>query len=133
VVVHGQLAGLLDLVPGIDAGSGEIEKTEARIAEEAGVDPEEVIVDVPPRPEIQETTSRVVVGGEVRSLGEQSALVEALRAANREQWRLGVYAPRSLTDPVGHAAERMLDLDTDGRLISKRRGRYVPLDEFEGS
>jgi HD superfamily phosphohydrolase len=115
----------------IDAGHGEIREVEGEIAGEAGVDPEAVIVDVPPRPAMQETTSRVVVGGEVRTLGEQSALVEALRAAHREQWRLGVYAPGSLTDPVGHAAERVLDLDTDGRLISARRGRYVPLDEFE--
>ncbi|MFB6296142.1 MAG: HD domain-containing protein, partial [Halobacteriales archaeon] len=123
----------MDDVPGrlIEAESDEIRDIEAGIAEEAGVDPEGVIVDVPPRPEMQETTSRVVVGGEIRALDEQSALVEALRAANREQWRLGVYAPESLTEPVGHAAERVLGLDTDGRLISERRGRYVPLDEFE--
>ncbi len=118
-----------DLV-GID--HGDVRTFEAEIATAAGVDPGDVILDAPPRPAMRETTSRVVVGGEVRPLGEQSALVEALRAAQREQWRLGVYAPPEVIEPVGRAAETVLGLETNGRLVSERRGRYVPLDEFDG-
>ena len=124
----------MDDVPAdlIGADHDDVRALEADIASEAGVDPGEVIVDVPPRPAMRETTSRVVVGGEVRPLSEQSALVEALRAAQREQWRMGTYAPPNLTEPVGRAAERVLGLETDGRLVSRRRGQYVPLDEFDG-
>jgi len=124
----------MDDVPAdlIGADHDDVRALEADIASEAGVDPGEVIVDVPPRPAMRETTSRVVVGGEVRPLSEQSALVEALRAAQHEQWRMGTYAPPNLTEPVGRAAERVLGLETDGRLVSRRRGQYVPLDEFDG-
>jgi HD superfamily phosphohydrolase len=114
----------------IGAGHGDVRAFEADVATTAGVDPGSVIVDVPPRPAMRETTSRVVVGGDVRPLAEQSALVEALRAAQREQWRLGVYAPREAIEPVGRAAEAVLGLETNGRLVSERRGRHVPLDEF---
>jgi len=117
----------------IDADHDAVREVERAVAEAADVDPERVVVDVPPRPAMRETTSRVVAGGEVRRLDEQSALVEALRAAQREQWRMGVYAPRTLTEPVGRAAERVLGLETDGRLVSERRGQYVTLDEFEES
>ena len=103
---------------------------ETDIAAAAGADPGAVIIDAPPPPAMRETTSRVVVGGEVRPLGDQSALVEALRAAHREQWRLGVYAPPGLLESVGRGAETVLGLETDGRLVSEHRGRHVTLSEF---
>ena len=115
----------------LDADHDEVESLEAAIADDAGVDAEAVVLDVPPRPSMRESDARVVVGGEVRRLAEQSALVDALRAAQREQWRLGVYTTAALVEPVGHAAERTLGLSTDGRRIDERTGRFVPLDEFE--
>jgi HD superfamily phosphohydrolase len=129
--VWAEMADVPEDLIGIEATA--LRDLEAEIASTSGVETESVIVDVPPRPAMQETTSRVVVGSEIRPLGEQSALVEALRAAQREQWRLGVYAPIELVEPVGRAAERVLGLETNGRLVSERRGRYVPLDEFEES
>ncbi|MFB6133422.1 MAG: HD domain-containing protein [Halanaeroarchaeum sp.] len=115
----------------VEADHDGVREFEAEIAADAGIGGERVIVDVQAEPAMQETTTRVVVGGDVRRLDQQSALVEALRRAQRGQWRLGVYTTADLTERVGHAAERVLGLDTDGRLVSERRGRYVPLDEFE--
>ncbi len=106
---------------------------EADVAEAAGVDPETVVLDVPAEPTMPESSARVVANGEVRRLDEQSALVEALRAAGRQQWRLGVYTTAEQVEAVGHAAERTLGLETAGRLVAERAGRYVPLDEFGGS
>jgi HD superfamily phosphohydrolase len=126
--VWAEMGDVPEDMPGSD--HEDIRTFEAEIATAAGVDPEAVIIDAPPGPVMRETTSRVVVGGEVRPLGEQSALVEALRAAGREQWRLGVYAPPEAVDPVGHAAETVLGLETDGRLVSEHRGQYVSLSEF---
>jgi hypothetical protein len=77
-----------------------------------------------------ESTSRVVVNGEVRRLGTQSGLVEALREAQVEQWRLGVYAPEGETDRVGQATESVLGLDLDSLVVDVRKGVHRRLDQF---
>ena len=101
------------------------------IADEAGVDREHVLLDVPPEPSMRESTAQVTVNGEVRRLERQSPLVSALRTAQHNQWRLGVYAPAPATDRVGRAAADVLGLDPDG-LVSEVRGAMpTTLDEFE--
>jgi len=117
----------------VGASHRAVRAAEVEVAEAAGVDPEAVVLDVPAEPSMPESSTRVVVNGEVRRLEEQSALVEALRDAQAQQWRFGVYAPAALVEAVGHAAERTLGLETGGRLVAERVGRYVPLDEFGGS
>jgi len=104
---------------------------EETIADEANVDSDAVILDIPPEPSMTESSSRVLVNGEVRRLGEQSTLVNAIRAAQRDQWRLGVYAPESESERVGAAAIRELGLDLDGaRVRDVRPGIHATLDEF---
>ncbi|MFB6309885.1 MAG: HD domain-containing protein [Salinirussus sp.] len=114
------------------ADHGAIRDLEADIAADAGVEPAAVSLDIPHEPSIPETTSRVVVNGEVRQLGEQSTLVSALRAAGRDQWRLGVYAPAEHSDRVGNAAIRTLGLDLSGALVRDvRPGINATLEDFE--
>ncbi|PSQ90464.1 MAG: phosphohydrolase, partial [Bacteroidetes bacterium QH_2_63_10] len=75
---------------------------------------------------------RVMVNGEVRRLAEQSTLVNALRAAQRDQWRLGVYAPAESSDRVGDAAIRTLGFDLEGALVRDvRPGINATLSDFE--
>ncbi|WP_299233523.1 HD domain-containing protein [Natronomonas sp.] len=114
----------------VDADHGTVREYEREIAARASVDPEAVVLDVPPRPRMQESTSRVVVNGEVRPLGSQSTLVAALRRVNDEQWRLGVYAPEPKADRVGRAAEAVLGLDLDALVVDVRKGVNATLDEF---
>jgi HD superfamily phosphohydrolase len=118
----------------IEADHDAIREYEDDIAADAGVESESVIIDVLGRPSMTESSTRVIVNGEIRRLGQQSALVSALRHVQREQWRLGVYAPAEHTDAVGHAAERVLGLETDGALVSEVRspGQRTTLDEFGG-
>ncbi len=123
----------LDATPDavIDADHRDVREYERQIADRAGVPPREVVVDVPSRPSMRESSSRVVVTGEVRSLQEQSPLVEALREVGRTQWRLGVYAPAAATDEVGRAAAEELGLEIEGALVSEaRQGLHATLDEF---
>ncbi|NHN59325.1 MULTISPECIES: HD domain-containing protein [Halorussus] len=117
----------------IDADYETLREYEADIAADAGVDPGEVIIEVLDRPSMTESESRVIVNGEIRRLDQQSALVAALQHVQREQWRLGVYAPAAETDAVGHAAERVLGLETDGALVNEVRtaGERTTLDEFK--
>ena len=115
----------------LDADRGAIHALEAEIADRANVGPESVVLDVPAEPSMTESTSRVLVNGEVRRLGEQSALVSAIRTASRDQWRLGVYAPEGESERVGEAAVRELGLDLDGtRVRDVRTGIHATLDEF---
>ncbi|ELY79783.1 HD domain-containing protein [Natrinema pallidum] len=120
-------------VPGgiIESDHGTIREFEREISDRAGVDPARVILDVPSRPSMTESTTRVMVNGEIRQLGQQSPLVEALRAAQFSQWRLGVYSPSDLRDRVGRAAVDVLGLDIDGALVSEvRDGMDATLDQF---
>ena len=124
----------LDAVPEdiLAADHEAIASLEAEIAAEAGVDPESVILDVPPEPTMTESSSRVLVNGQVRPLAEQSTLVGALRAAQRDQWRLGIYAPEAASERVGDAAIRQLGLVIEGtRVRDVRPGIHATLDEFE--
>jgi len=111
--------------PVLDADRGEIRGYERGIADRAGVSRDAVLLDVRPRPTMRESDSRVLVNGEVRRLDEQSTLVRALQMAQREQWRLGVYAPPDEVDAVGRAAVDVLGLDIDGALVNETtRGQY---------
>jgi HD superfamily phosphohydrolase len=116
----------------IDADHDAIREYEDDIAERADVDAEHVTLDVPSRPKMTESSSRVVVNGEIRPLAKQSTLVRALQQVQRDQWRLGVYTPAKETDAVGRAAERVLGLETDGALVSDiRTGVRTTLTDFE--
>jgi HD superfamily phosphohydrolase len=124
----------LDAVPGelLGADHAEIRSLEREIAAEANVDRTDVVLDVPAKPEMKESSSGVLVNGEVRTLEEQSTLVTALRQAQRDQWRMGVYSPPETSERVGTAAVRTLGLDLDGtRIRDVRTGINARLDEFD--
>jgi HD superfamily phosphohydrolase len=115
----------------LDASHAELREHERAIADCADVDPDNVVIDVPSRPSMTESTSRVVVNGDIRELGKASPLVSALRTAQKQQWRFGVYCPRAETERVGRAAVETLGLDVDGALVSDvRAGLNATLDEF---
>ncbi|SFR61354.1 HD domain-containing protein [Halogeometricum limi] len=94
----------------VDMDDTETRAAAREIADAAGVDADEVLVDVPSRPSFKESRTRVVVNGVVQRLEEASELVTGLRAAERAQWRLGVYAPFDATDDVRAAAADVLGL-----------------------
>jgi hypothetical protein len=116
----------------LDASHAELRSFEREIADRMGLESSDVVVDVPEPPSMTESTSRVVVNGEIRALGKASPLVSALRTAQEQQWRLGVYCPRAETEQVGRAAVDVLGLDIDGALVSDiRAGLNATLDEFQ--
>jgi len=118
----------------VDADHAAVREWEEAIADSAAVDTGDVILDVPARPSMTESSSRVVVSGEVRPLGRKSTLVEALNTTQRDQWRLGVYAPADCAERVGTAAVSVLGLDIDGTLVSDvRPGIHATLDEFNSA
>lgn len=91
----------------------ETRSVEREIAASAGVDEDMIHLDVPGDPTMPESATRVVVDGTVRRLHERSPLVEGLQAAQRVQWRLGVYTPSQHQADVANAAERVLGVVTE--------------------
>lgn len=109
-----------------------IRELEATVADRAAVADTEVIIEIPAEPSIRESSTRVVVNGEIRTLGEQSPLVSALRTAQRGQWRLGVYTTADAADRVGRIAAEELGLELPNGLVTdSRQGLHATLDEFE--
>jgi hypothetical protein len=109
----------------------DVRAVERAVAEDLSLDHRDVIIDVPPEPSMTESSSRVMVNGEMRMLEQQSPLVSALRTSQRNQWRLGVYCPGEETSRVGEAAAEALGLDVSGALVSEvRHSVHATLDEF---
>jgi len=104
-------AGIGDVPEGVTRMDRADERAAAReIAAAAELDRESVLVDIPRRPTLKESRTRVVVDGVVQRLEEASAMVGAFRRARRARWRLGVYCPASNVETVAAAAEDALGL-----------------------
>ena len=104
-------AGIGDVPSGtVDAGHDEERAAEREIAALAELDPGEVIVDIPSRPTLKESATKVVVDGVSQRLEDASELVGALRTTERARWRLGVYCPEGATADVAAAAEAVLGI-----------------------
>lgn len=90
---------------------------ERDIADRAGVDVSEVIVDMPPRSAL---LSKISIGktdvsvldpdGNVRSLTRSSPIAKALQARDNFGWALIVSSPAECSEAVGRAATRMISL-----------------------
>ncbi|AHG00598.1 phosphohydrolase [Halostagnicola larsenii XH-48] len=106
--VWAELEGVPEWV--LEAGHAACRDLEADLERSLGLEPGAVIIDCPGRPSMPEINARVVVNGDVRRLHEQSPLVQGLQAAQRAQWRLGVYAPETHAETVRDAATDALEL-----------------------
>lgn len=81
-----------------------------RIAETAGVDPGDVLVDIPAFPRDIWMEVQVKERCSLLPLEKVSPLVTTLNETRRSQWRLGVYAPEPLVDVVSQAARSVLNI-----------------------
>jgi hypothetical protein len=85
------------------------------IAEEAGIDPIDVLVDIPKFPRDIWMGVKVQNRSGMVPLEMVSPLVTTLNETRRSQWRLGVYAPPDLTDIVYQAAKSVLGIKPQTR------------------
>lgn len=85
---------------------------EDEIAQAAGVESHEVLIDVPPRTLMKPVGIRVLRrDGGLEPFTEASSLGDALVRATEDHWRFWVFAPRAHTARVGEAACDALGLD----------------------
>ncbi|HUI39640.1 MAG TPA: HD domain-containing protein [Methanothrix sp.] len=80
------------------------------IAEAAGVDADQVLVDSPALPDTPEGSFPALVAGEIKTLRDVSPLVAILERAHKATWRFGVYTPSEMREQVSKAARRCLNL-----------------------
>jgi hypothetical protein len=81
-----------------------VERAEKEIAEMAKVESKYVMVDISPMEEARELKAMVNIEGELVSLEEASPLVRALKEAEREVWKMGVYTKKEYVEKVAKAA-----------------------------
>jgi HD superfamily phosphohydrolase len=86
-----------------------------RIAELAGLAPDEVLVDIPPMPRELSLGVRVKNQHAVVSFEEFSPRIRTLNATRREQWRLGVYTPPEHREVVAEAGCAVLHIRKPSR------------------
>ncbi|MHC1626098.1 MAG: HD domain-containing protein [Methanoculleaceae archaeon] len=80
------------------------------IAGKAGVDPAAVLVDIPRLPSPMSIGVRIQNHHDLIPLEELSPLARTLNETRRQQWRLGVYAPREVQDTVREAAMEVMHI-----------------------
>ena len=83
---------------------------EQTIASRLGLDPLDVIVDVPRLPRLRETRTRIIqADGTSADMASVSSLTRALGGAQRDHWRLRVMVPASVREQAAAVAGRLLD------------------------
>jgi len=94
-------------------------KVEKKIADEAGIKTEEVIVDKPRTPGINDIDVKIKKDGEVKPFSEFSPIPETLKQAEWRTVSVKVYTPEEHREKVGKAAEHVL------KDYSNVLGRYL--------
>lgn len=97
------------LRPSDDSSMREREIAE-RIADLAGVEPHQVLVDIPAFPRDMRMRVQVQDRDLLLPLEEVSPLVTTLNETRRTQWRVGVYAPDQAVNQVRQAARELLHI-----------------------
>jgi len=85
-------------------------RLERRIAEELGIDPLYVIVDVP-SDESGEFNIPVKIKDTIMDLKEASPLVKMLRDAHKATMKIGIYAPKEIKGEVEKVAREILGVE----------------------
>lgn len=90
-----------------------IKRLETEIAEASCVPPEDVIVDIPEKPEIIEMKANILFNGKMIPIDRASSIVVSLKKAELDSWRLGVFTPAQYREKVGAAAREIFELKKD--------------------
>lgn len=110
---------------GVDVSKVDPRHAEEEIAEISNIDPDYVIVDIPPLEETRELDALVNIDGELIKLEDISPLVNALKSGHGEGWKMGVYTLKEHRDEVAIAAADYFEIEKIKR--QKRLDEVLPL------
>ncbi|WNY23732.1 hypothetical protein MmiHf6_10460 [Methanimicrococcus hongohii] len=87
-----------------------VARIEKEIAENANVDPENVIIDIPSKPAMAEMKALVMDGG-MKKLTDASLFVKDLESVQVANWKMGVFTPKEHLEAVSKAANNYFEID----------------------
>jgi len=96
---------------GIDIARLNPRKAEAEIAEQSKIDPDYVFVDIPPSVEVRELQALVNIDGEVMKLEEASPLIRALKTAQKEVFKVGVYTKKEYVEKIARVSADYFEIE----------------------
>ncbi|MBC7086412.1 MAG: HD domain-containing protein [Methanomethylovorans sp.] len=102
--------GFNEVTEGVLKYRGNVRRIEAEIASMAGIDTNDVLIDIPRSPEIPELKALVKLNGKMVRLDEASYVVATLEKAHWDNWKMGVYTPKECREKVGKAARDFFEV-----------------------
>ncbi len=87
-----------------------IRRLEAEISGMVGIEPTDVLIDIPCSPEIPELKALVKLNGKMVRLDEASYVVAILEKAHWDNWKMGVYTPKEFREDVGKVAKEFFEV-----------------------
>jgi len=103
-----------------------VSRIEKEIAENANVEPEDVIVDIPSKPAMAEMKALVMDGG-MKKLTDASHFVKDLEQVQIANWKMGVFTPKEHLEAVSKAANNYFDVD------AKPKTKQIALTDLLGN
>lgn len=103
--------GLESVDVGVFKYRDNVSRIEIEIAENAHVDPEDVIIDIPSKPAMAEMKA-LILDGSMRKLTDASVFVKDLEHAQINNWKMGVFTPKGHLEAVTKAANDFFDVDS---------------------
>lgn len=85
------------------------ERLEEEIAQLSGLSAEEIIVDIPPPPMLEEANVKVIYRDQVLGLRNVSLLAEPISNSLRRSWAIGIYTDKKYVEQVGRVASKLLE------------------------
>ena len=90
-------------------------RLEHEIAKTAKIDPDYIIVDIPPPPEISESRAQIITNEKTIPLEKASPIVAALEKSQYKNWRFGVYTPPEHRDHVARIARDIFQIKKEAK------------------
>ena len=103
--------GLDSVGTGIFDSRQNISRIEKEIAEEAGVDHECVVIDIPSKPAMAEMKA-LIMDGSMKKLTDASLFDKDLEHVQVENWKMGVFTPKEHLEAVSKAAYTYFNIDS---------------------
>lgn len=82
-------------------------KLEEEIADTAGIDSQDVLIDIPELPILEEAEVKILVNNNVIDIKNLSPLSDALSTAYKRAWNFAVYTTKENIDIVANAARKI--------------------------
>lgn len=102
--------GLDDVDESVFRYKNNLLRIEAEIADNAGISPNDVIIDIPKPPQMSEMKALININGNMERLDEASYVVATLEKAHRDNWKMGVYTSKENRENVGKIARDFFEV-----------------------